>query len=532
MVTAVQIPFQRSGLTHPLVEQYLSENPDLMRFQAYAPNFEGIQKAIENRRFGKGNRIVLRQVLERQYKDSQIEFSPDNPVYKNILSLKNENTYTITAGQQIHIFLGPQFVAHKLLSAVSLAKECNERFPGKKFVPVFWMATEDHDFEEINYLELFGEKFTWNMASTGPVGRLTTEALVSLADQIKPKFQNDPETAAILDLMRQAYSEGLLFAQATRKIIHQLFGHLGIVVLDPDDASLKETFVPVMLNEVNSDHTAIIENTTNDLEKAGFKRQANARETNLFLLPDDSRVRIEKKESGFATADKAFSWTKKELVELIEKEPGLFSPNVLLRPLYQETVLPNIAYITGASEMIYWFQLKDLFVANGIQYPVVWLRSSALLVPSKIKDQLTGEGISEELMLLPEKELKDMLHTRMLDNAAAPYLLINRMEGDLVELEKHVRSKDFFSHQLLDNFKQAEHKFKDLKSAFDEAKNQVLLASPSINRTLKTRERYYNPKQERINSFLEFSKHSSVLSNEHNLPYWYDFHNFTIFYYY
>ena len=287
----------------------------------------------------------------------------------------NEKTFTITTGHQLNLFSGPIYSIYKVASAIELAIRAKGLHKDFDFVPVFWMATEDHDFEEINHFNLFGDKIEWKTDQKGPVGRLKLDGIQETLNHLKNKFRELP---ADVESLIECYKTSETLADAHRKLFYQLFGKENILILDADSKELKELFIPQILRELNGDSKIQVEKTNELLSKVGLKNQAHARTINLFYLNDSDRVRIDVENDSYFTIDKSRQWTREEIESEITSNPERFSPNVILRPLYQEVILPNLMYIGGAGELAYWAQLKGNFDDANVPFPMLQLRYSGL----------------------------------------------------------------------------------------------------------------------------------------------------------
>ena len=407
------IPLKDIGFASHTVIDYLEGKEELKPFYNYPPKISSFKEAITAKAtsYPAEYRTVLVNALKRQYGTLEDGLAADSPVFKNIEALNDNNTFTVTAGQQIHVFLGPLFVLYKIVHAINLAKAAEEVNPGKKIVPVFWMATEDHDFDEVNHFKLFGEKYVWDdVTAGGPVGRLNPESLSRIIGLLNEKLKA-PEASELLDIFKTAYTTYKTFADATRYIVHHLFGEYGLVVIDPDDKELKKLFIPYterdLLEQKNAEHLA---KCSAELKAAGFETQIKSKGINTFYITDSSRERFEVKGDKFVLPDSGKTFTKDELLKELNNHPERFSPNVVLRPLYQEVILPNLAYIAGGSELKYWFQLKQVFAYNKITFPIVSLRKSAVILGNKVIKLIDESGLKvEEYFLEEEQFLKNLL---------------------------------------------------------------------------------------------------------------------------
>ena len=272
------------------------------------------------------------------------------------------------------------------------------------YVPVFWMASEDHDIEEINHFFLGEQKIRWNAPSTGAVGRIPTNNLEEVYEHLKLIWGSNESAKELLDLFSTTYLKEKTLAQATRALVDRLFGHYGLLIIDGDDTSLKAQFAPHIKEELtNKTVVQQVKETDQllDLIIDGYKPQVGVRELNLFYLRDGVRTRMIHQEAGFTTADHAFSWDGNQLFQEVDQHPERFSPNALLRPLYQEKVLPNIAYVGGGGELAYWMQLKSTFDAHKLPFPLLKLRKSLLLLSEKQIKKCNKLSLSISDLLLP-----------------------------------------------------------------------------------------------------------------------------------
>ncbi len=372
---------------------YLAEKESLRLFYNHFPTLENLEKSSKERVFDSNKREILRDVLQEQYASY-----PTGLAKHQIDSLLQPNTFTVTTGHQLNIFSGPLYVIYKMVTTIRLAQQLKEKYPHCHFVPVYWMATEDHDFEEINHFHLFNKKYIWQTDQTGAVGRLHPEGIQAIFAQISDK----------LPIFEKAYLEHATLADATRYWAHALFENQGLICLDADHPRLKKQFISVIKADI-FDHTTqtIVSQTSEKLGKAGYKTQVNAREINFFYLDGNLRERVtENPQGGYQVLNTSLSFTKEALEQEIETHPEKFSPNVLLRPVYQETILPNLAYIGGPAEVVYWLQLKELFEALHTPFPVVMPRNFALLINHNTQKRLEKTGLRPEELFVDEAALK------------------------------------------------------------------------------------------------------------------------------
>ncbi len=380
------LPFRETHAFSDFFLDYIEQKDSLKPFYHRFPLVENFKAQIEEKKksFPRHNREVLVQTLQKQYKALTVS----ETVRTNIDSLIDEKTFTVTTGHQLNIFTGPLYFIYKIVTVVNACKELKKTHPGYNFVPMYWMASEDHDYEEIKSFRLYGKKYTWTTEEKGAVGRFSTKSFDALLNEIPGDTS----------LFKEAYLKNKTLADAVRHYVNSLFGKEGVVVIDADDRELKKIFTPVIREDVfESSLASKVESTTRQLQSLGYHTQVHARDINFFYLDHQLRGRIEKKEKDFAVVDSKLHFSKAELETLAETEPERFSPNVILRPLYQEIILPNLAYVGGPSEVVYWLQLKELFGHFHIPFPMLMPRNFALVIdpPTQRKLDKTGLEVSD-----------------------------------------------------------------------------------------------------------------------------------------
>ena len=374
------ISYIDSGYFSKLIVHYLEEHPDLQPLYNRFPKIEHFKEQIAEKgaNYNANHRDVLVNELERQY--ASLEHS--SLTASNIQLLKESNTFTITTGHQLNLFTGPLYFLYKIVSTINLCKQLKETYPEYNFVPIYWMATEDHDFEEINHFHLNHKKISWKRESTGPVGRLSTEGLEEVFDLFSKEIGLGTQAVYLKDLFKKSYLEHANLADATRYLANELFQKKGLVILDGDSKVLKQLFVPFAKNELLHQTSFAKVNQTNELLKKYFV-QVNPREINLFYIEDQLRERIIFEENSYKVNNTSLSFSENEILAELQNHPEKFSPNVILRPLYQEVLLPNLCYIGGGGELAYWLELKSNFESNAVCFPMLLLRNSVLLATVK-----------------------------------------------------------------------------------------------------------------------------------------------------
>lgn len=368
------------------------EQEELLPFIGHAFSKENFGKQLNEKsaNYTIETRLALVSTLKRVY--DRLPFHPQTTA--NLELLRLPTTFTVTTGHQLSLFTGPVFFIYKIIHVIRLCEELKNEYPENDFVPVFWMASEDHDFDEIRSVDVFGKTLTWESAQSGAVGRFSTVGLDALTEELKGFFREG--TGDVIDVL-SAY-KGNDLASATRDLVHRLFKDYGLVIVDGDDPELKKLFAPVIEKELKEGFSFKAVSSTNDrIIKEGFKVQVNPREINLFYLEDQSRERILHVDEGFFIEGKGHV-DLKEIITELKDHPEKFSPNVILRPVYQETILPNLCYVGGVGELSYWLQLRGAFDAVDLVYPMIQARTSMIWIdPTLSKKIAKADLVLEDL---------------------------------------------------------------------------------------------------------------------------------------
>ena len=353
------------------------------------------QIALKRQSYTAAQRELLTKVLDEKYQD----LSVSEKLKSNLNRLKEANTYTITTGHQLCLMTGPLYFIYKILHVIKLSEDLNNTFPNEHFVPVYWMASEDHDFEEIRSFLLFGQKWTWESSQKGAVGQFDTNDLQPLLQALAEKFQNQPnsEIHRLIEKFKIP-NYGLGFFE----FIHELFSVYGLVIIDADNTQLKESAWPIWEKDLytNDIHNAVIDQTQ-ALKDQGLNTPIESKESNLFILDIGKRERIEKNGT----------------IQFKKEDSFQLSPNVVLRPLYQEWILPNLAYIGGPSEIAYWQQLPMAFDCLDLPFPLTIRRAGGILLQEKDVEIIQKLGFEQQDFLSDKAALKEQYLNQVGDQA-------------------------------------------------------------------------------------------------------------------
>ncbi|QNL21450.1 bacillithiol biosynthesis cysteine-adding enzyme BshC [Hyphobacterium sp. CCMP332] len=438
---------------------YVDKKEELNYFYKYYPDLKGFQQLIEERSsFDSGKREILKNHFFNQYDGIEIHEN----VKENIEKLSSPDTFTLTTGHQLNLFTGPLYFIYKILTVINLAETLKKEFPDKTFVPLYWMASEDHDFEEIQYFNFDGKKYRWESDQKGAVGRFSLD-----------KIQDFLKTLPVPEVYKSFYSGSSSLAEAHLKLVNHLFAEYGLVVLDADSKELKASFGDIIKNDTDSKSSFVnTDRSTKALKKLDYTTPVNPRKINYFYLADGLRERIEINGDEFYY-DSNTEVQKIIIGDLIKNEPEKISPNVISRPLYQEYILPNLAYVGGPSELSYWLQLKSTFESLNINFPLLVPRYSASLVSEKALKKLKEIGLDHLKTLFEEERvvLKKLL-----------------IKNDLLDGDKHENwTKEI--EKLFHTIKEeAEKKDKTLGPSVEGRKMKVLKELKKIRTKMESAE--------------------------------------------
>lgn len=356
---------------------YINQENFLNDFFTFSPDLDSFSAAIDGRKNHPVDRSLLVEVLKDQY--DKIEAS-DLQV-SNIEALHSEKTFTIITAHQPSLLGGPLYYVLKVASVVNLCRQLSQAYPDYQFVPTFISGGEDHDFEEIDHLHLYGKTIRWEREATGPVGRLSLDGLEEVIDQVSEILGSSPLALSTMQEIRCCLDGSQTYGDFVFKFVNKLFGRYGVLTINMDNAKLKARFAPVMqrelLDQISKPH---VSSTQEKLNTHRFKAQAFPRDINLFYLCPEGRKRIEPIEDAFDIVDTDRRFSREEILEELSNHPERFSPNVVMRPIYQEFTLPNLAYVGGGGEIAYWLERKTQFADFDVFYPMLIRRNSVMLL--------------------------------------------------------------------------------------------------------------------------------------------------------
>ena len=474
------MPLEATGQYSPILLDYLAGKESLRSFYGNKPHLAGIEQQIAKRRsFPLKQRKLLQNVLREQYKD----LSLSTQAKAHLDALADANTFVITTGQQLNICTGPLYFPFKAITALSLAHFLKKAYPRYHFVPLFWMHSEDHDTEEINHLYLSGQGYEAPLKKGGPVGLISSATVAELLRSLP----------FCLPAFLEAYTQQSQLVGATRQLLHTLFGEMGLLTLDPMDARLKKSLIPVLKADLRGSISEAFREQTQALQSLGYPAQLSERASHFFYLREGHRGSLfeDQKEILAKSSPKETLHTKslpqatkasleKELLESIAQYPERLSPSAALRPLYQELILPSIAYVAGPSEIAYWMQLGRIFEEHKVPMPVLVPRFFGALIPATKARKCQKLRLHWKDLFLPSKTLHKKLlpvleeyrfekEKKQIDH------LFKDIEAQLVRLDPSLRS---YVHR------QAEASLLPIERIEDKLRKRLLSRSKDLQESL------------------------------------------------
>lgn len=379
------------------------------------------------------HREVLREVLTEQNRS----FGGDEKTEENIRLLGEERSLAIVTGQQVGILGGPLYTIYKTITSLKLVRQLRESHPDLRFVPVFWLEGEDHDFDEVSKIGVLNQDYKPasiqyqhkgkpSSKNLGAVGEIAfDDTLPAFMDDVQRVLHNSEFKKPLLEFVQRSYSPEVTFNSAFASWLNKLFPGEGLVFIFPNDARLKRIVSPIFRKEILEFPRVsqlIIERSA-ELEER-YHAQIKTKAMNLFLYHKGGRYLIEPREHDFSLKGTRHFLQRDELLRIADETPELLSPNVALRPICQDTMLPTLAYVAGPSEVAYFAQLRSVYKYFDVTMPIIFPRVSATIVEEKV------ERTAEKYQL----ELRELFH----DGG-----LVNRK---VMELTSEVNLEEMFAN--------------------------------------------------------------------------------------
>jgi len=400
----LNLSFNAEGVFSEWLQKLAANENSIAPFVSGFNNLESVKKLIAQKNYLPHFRTVLSDSLINQYKG--IEQTELEKISFTKIAL--QETYTVTTGHQLSFAAGPLYFVLKAIHTISLAKELESKL-AVSVVPIFWMADEDHDFNEINHLYFYNSKIGSDDKEQNkiPAGDFNASVFEEAIKLITDKWGGNQQE--ILAELKNIYSRNSNLTKATRHLIHYLFGRFGMLALSARDPNLKTLANSLFLKEFKEQFVfSSVNETSKNLVEQNIipqnKLQAKARAINFFYFQNGLRNKVDI-ENGKVILGNGKEYSSEEFETLIQNQPENVSPNVFFRPLYQELILPNLSYIGGGAEVSYWLQLKNSFDAAGIPMPLLIQRNSVLPLERKLYDKFLSFGYTEKDVLNSSSEL-------------------------------------------------------------------------------------------------------------------------------
>lgn len=466
-------------------------------FTAYIDNFETLdkfyefnfrnagdfQKCIELKKesYIKGKNFFRNEIADI-LKEQNKKFNSGEKTFENITLLNDHNTFAVVTGQQAGILTGPYYTILKALNTIQLSDNLKEKFPEYNFVPVFWLEADDHDFLEINNINIISKenelknlKYFVNGSEQEkylqPVGSIILDEHIEIfKKELKESFNHSDYTDKLFESINESYSEGKDMKTAFVHFMNKIIIDKGIIFIDPTDIEIKKLLKPVFETELNT-FPQICEkviDTSVELEEK-FTVQVKPKAINLFYIHDGNRYLIEPRENDiFALKNSRQKFTKDEMSGFLETNPERFSWNVVTRPICQDYLLPTVAYIGGPSEIAYFGQFRQVYNFFDITMPVIYPRTSVTILENRVKNFMEKNELNFE-ELFDEKETGNKL-LKMNSDVSADQIfsdLKGELRGVFYTYEKELtridaRQTEGFSKrnsQFLESLEVAKEKF-------------------------------------------------------------------------
>jgi len=387
MYQKINLPFSDIPQFSDRDKAYQGADPRLREFYEHEVSIDAFANVFKARKDFEVDRSSLVNSLVKDYE----RLVTSDQTLDNIKSLGDSDTYTIVTAHQPSILTGPLYFNYKICSVISLSQKLNSKYTDYHVVPVFVMGGEDHDFEEIATLHLFGQDFTWETDQVGATGRMNLTGLEEVLEAVQEKLGDSDNAASLKSMIDTAYEQSDSYGQFMVHLVNALFGRFGLVICNMDNPNLKQSLLPYVTKDIQQrDSERCVQDDQAALATKGFKSQAHARGVNIFWH-DGDRHRVISEGDKYTIGERTLS--ESALIAQLNNDPGSISPNVVLRPVYQEVALPNLAYIGGGGELAYWLERKSLFETWNIPFPMLIRRDSVMIVDKKSAKFVASAGL-------------------------------------------------------------------------------------------------------------------------------------------
>jgi bacillithiol synthase len=456
----MNISFKEIFKTPKLYKDFLYDFPKVETFYSgdykKGKTYSDIFCQLDKKTFPRDEIVSL---LTRQNKN----FGCSEKTLENIQLLEKAGSYCVFTGQQVGIFGGPLYTFYKAISAIKLAKSFSQKF-GKNLIPLFWLASDDHDFDEVKSVGLLDKENNFVQLDYLPREDVSGKSMAKISldeniekllSQLKDCFFQTEFEDDVFKKLKDLYHPGGKITQAFASWLSFLLGKYGLVVIDPSDAEFKRLALPVFLKEIENPKKTnqLLQKTNLKLKSLGYHLQVHKTEDLAnFFIDEGKRVRVKIADEKFTLEGTDKRLSGDELKKIIQEDPSRISPNVILKTVVQSYVFPTAIYVGGPGEISYYAQTKEIFEFFDVGMPVIYPRASLTLVEPKIEKIL-------EKYSLPFTQLFD----------------------DVESLINFVMRKNL-PHSLEKNLKEANERIQEELDSLE----KVIRFDPTLERTLKT----------------------------------------------
>jgi len=421
--------------TPKLFRDYVENFSRLESFYEHAPTLKSVVSYARQLEFPRERRLEVASILRSQ----NLLYGSGETTEENLQRLE-QGAVAVVSGQQVGLFGGPSYAFYKALSAVEGARKLTRK--GIPAVPVFWMATEDHDVDEIRHTTWFADGQLINLSlpkaeqDSQPVGRIRLGSEIDELVREATSRLAGPDGVALAEILRESYTPVATYSSAFARLFSNIFANYGLILLDPLDERLHRVAAPVLaaaLAERDSLNEALL-NRGKEIDRAGYEPQVNvtSRSTLLFSMEQGSREVITAANGSFTCGSRSAS--REEWFERVDAHPELFSPNALLRPVMQDYLLPSAAYFGGPAEIAYFAQTQVIYRKLLGYMPVLLPRADFTLIDPKAVRLLKKYKLNVEHVWCGSQCLRNNMY-----NSNVPGKLAREFDSNLRHIEKSIK---------------------------------------------------------------------------------------------
>lgn len=433
---------------------YLYEFENTERF--YKINFRDTQKYAEvfeavssQERY---HLTELKNIIKSQYGSKQLSKQTE----RNIEALDEDKTIAIVTGQQLGIFGGPMYTFYKIMTAVKLCSHLKEEHSDYKFIPVFWLEGDDHDFDEVKSLKVIDNSNSLKSISyddgldeetnRGSVAKIKlTNNIYDSFNELNESLRETEFKSELMEFLKKHYQPGKSFLESFSDLLYDFFDEAGVIIFNPTDEKIKKLLKPVFKKEIEDfrEHSEDVVKTSAELEEY-YHAQIKIKPINIFLQEDEGRFLIEPVDDEFRLKGKRKKFSKDFLLNILKEEPARFSPNVLLRPICQDFLFPTGMYVAGPGEISYFAQVIPMYKKFNLQQPIVYPRSSITILESNLTKVFEKYRLKVLDIFSEEETLNEKIVNLLSDIKIEPAFDDSRKKMNELfdELEKQIAELD------------------------------------------------------------------------------------------